>query len=102
MTTCDCAGCDEPTPWDLPSVRLDEHEYCSAECAREAYAAMPAGDHPVTITLHDPQYAVDRDELPPAVGDTDVNIECECWSADEAAAAFDDMLAMFPHEFRVA
>jgi hypothetical protein len=60
--TCAHDDCEEPTPWDMAAIIVGDAWYCSPECAIEGVAA--AESPPKTVTLHDPQYTADRDELP--------------------------------------
>jgi len=45
----------------MAGIILFEEVYCCAECAKEGLNDMP--DVPGEVTLHDPQYVVDREEI---------------------------------------
>jgi len=96
---CDRDGCNEPTPWDMASIQFADHEFCSPNCAREAFESLTVRSG--TVTLHDPQFAVDRDTLPPAVEGDDVNIERRVYGNEEAKEAIDEIEMLYPREFRV-
>lgn len=53
------------------------------------------------ITLHDPQYAVDRTPMPEVHSD-DVDIWRNVTGIEDAHAAVDEMEEMHPGEFRVS
>lgn len=59
-STCAIASCDNATPWDMASIILDDTWYCTPRCARTAITEC--GVHPDTVTVHDPQYSIKRDE----------------------------------------
>ncbi len=97
--TCDNENCDSPTPWDMISIRLGDHSVCSPDCARELLEA--SSGTPMKVTLHDPQYALDRD-LVPSVDETSVNVERRVTGYDDALRAIDHLEEMLSHiEFRV-
>lgn len=61
---CDREGCDEPCPWDMACILFDQRlAFCSPECARVALDDMAGEDLPKAVKLHDPQGAINREEL---------------------------------------
>lgn len=59
---CNRDGCDHPTPWDMIAVIVNGWPpFCSPQCAREAVAESDI--EPAVITIHDPQYRIDRDAI---------------------------------------
>lgn len=97
--TCPVGGCEELTPWDMAAINFDGQYFCSPGCARKHLESMDRV--PELMTLHDPQYAVDRGELP-GVESEAVDIERPVRDRDDAQAAIDEMEVMFPGEFRPA
>ena len=96
--TCPIDGCDNPTPWDMVALNFDGQYFCSPGCAREHLEGM--NRVPELMTLHDPQYYVERDEMP-GVEDEAVDIQRPVQSRDDAFIAIDEIEAMVPGEFRV-
>lgn len=97
--TCDNSGCDEVTSWDMALIMFDGKWFCSPDCAREHLEEMDTA--PQSITLHDPQFAVSRDELPPAVGKEDVDIQRPVTGMEDAFTAIQEIESMYPAKFRV-
>lgn len=89
--TCDNDDCDEPTPWDMISIRLGEHSVCSPDCARALLDATNGS--PMKVTLHDPQYVLDRDQFP-GVAEDAVNIERRVTNRSDAIVAIDQLEQM--------
>lgn len=54
-------------PWDMPQVRVDGVSFCSTDCATKYIESEDVT--PTEITLHDPQFYVDRSQFPPMGGD---------------------------------
>lgn len=96
-TTCDSTDCEEPTAWDMVSIDIGDESYCSPECARSALSERD--EIPSSITLHDPQLHVSRENLPD-VDDDHVNITRQVTSRDDALKAVDEAAEMYPGEFR--
>lgn len=97
--TCANPDCDEPTPWDMASVRLDDAEFCSPECARAHLDRTGAESVPQRVTLHDPQFAVDRSDLS-GVAEDAIDIGRPIEHGADARRALDEIEEMFPGEFR--
>jgi hypothetical protein len=97
--TCSCAGCESSTPWDMQAVVLDGTWCCSPACALDHLDTLETP--PETVTLHDPQYRVDRDGLP-GVSSKAVHIRCDVVGMAEAIEAVRDAGELFPGQFRVA
>lgn len=97
--TCASEDCSEPTPWDMACIVFDGRAFCSPACAREALDRLERV--PETITLHDPQYAVDRDELP-GVAPEDVDITRGVTGLEDARQAIEECATMHPYEFRAS
>ena len=95
--TCASEDCSEPTPWDMACIIFDGRAFCSPACAREVLDGL--GRVPETITLHDPQYAVDRDELP-GVDSADVDITRDVTGLGDARQAIEECAEMHSCEFR--
>lgn len=97
---CAAAECSEPTPWDMACLVFDDENdraYCSTACAGDALDAREQA--PETITLHDPQYAVDRDDLPDVSADTPT-IARPVSGIRDANVALAEFADMFPRDFR--
>jgi hypothetical protein len=82
----------------MAGILLDHDWFCSPECARAQLIAM--SDCPDTVTLHDPQFSVDRSELP-GVDAEDVNIQRSVTDKEDAATALDEAKLMHSPPFRV-
>ena len=99
---CARPGCDNTAEMDWPGITFNEDMsaiHCSPDCAREALHERSPGEFPVTITLLDPQFAVDRSELP-GVDHDEPTMNTEAHSAGESFDVIDDIETMFPGEFR--
>jgi hypothetical protein len=96
---CTNTNCDEPTPWDMAAVMLDDEWFCSPACAREYLNESDAT--PSTVTLHDPQFVASRAEMPASVDDADVDIQRRVTDRDDAFSAIDELVSMFSAPFRV-
>jgi len=91
---CDNKPCNEPTPMDMAGIIIDDEIYCSPDCAKAALKERV--EQPTIVKLHDPQFAVDRDEI--GIDDDAVDI----WRLGEPAADMVDAYAdIYPGEFRV-
>lgn len=97
--TCDATGCDEPTPWDMVAIVFAGDWFCSPDCARAALNEMTAA--PDSITLHDPQFAVAREEVSAASDETDVDLQWPVVDETDALSVLDDIESMYPSDFRV-
>jgi len=95
--TCAAPDCDEPTPWDMAAIIVGEAWYCSPECAGGHLNRHGA---PAQVTLHDPQFAADRAELP-HVADDAVDISRRVTSLDDADTAIAQATDLYPGTFRV-
>jgi len=97
--TCSRPRCEEPTPWDMPAVVVDGVWCCSPACALEHLDGLER--LPAAVTLHDPQYHVDREELS-AVSSAAVGIRREVVGTAEAIEAIRDADELFPGQFRAS
>jgi hypothetical protein len=97
--TCSRPDCEEPTPWDMLAVVLDGTWCCSPACALDHLDTLETP--PETVTLHDPQYHVDRDALPDVSSEA-VDIRREVVGMAEAIEAIRDAGELFPGQFRVS
>jgi hypothetical protein len=70
---------------------------CSPACALDHLDTLETP--PETVTLHDPQYRVDRDGLP-GVSSKAAHIRCDVAGMAEAIEAIRDAGEMFPGQFR--
>lgn len=95
--TCAAEDCDEPTPWDMASVKLDDLAYCSPECAKSALSDMSTA--PTMVTLHDPQYVSDRSTV--GVDEGSVDIERDVTDVDDAKDAIETAADLYSAPFRV-
>lgn len=97
----DCAreGCDEPCPWDMPAIILGELLCCSPDCARTVLETVSR--RPADVTLHDPQYRVDRDDLA-GVNEDAVDIGRTVHTEGEAEEAIDALAQLHSSPFRVS
>ena len=95
--TCDGQDCTEVAPWDMAAIQFDGCWLCSPACARTYLGQMDT--EPASVTLHDPQFAVDRTPLP-EVDEADVTLTREVTEAADAESAISETEAMFPGEFR--
>lgn len=91
---CHNDGCDEPCPWDMSGIILFNEIYCSPDCAREGLKEMP--DKPHEVVLHDPQFAVDRENTEAPSGMVDLVIE-----SSAPLAAIQCHEDWYPGEFRI-
>lgn len=96
-TTCANDACDHPTPWDMEAVVFNDTWYCSPDCARTALDSPD--ESPQKIRLHDPQFVIPRDAMPPEVASDDVYIERRVLGLKDARRAVDEIEEMFPSEF---
>jgi len=96
--TCAHDDCEEPTPWDMAALIVGDAWYCSPACAIEGVAA--ADTAPETVTLHDPQYTADREQLP-GVSAEAVNISRRVTGLDDADLAIAQATELVPGTFRV-
>ena len=96
-----CANddCNAPTPWDMAQIKVDDVAFCSPDCAKEHVESTAAT--PAQVTLHDPQYAVDRSMFPPSVDEESVSITRRVIGPDDFLTAIVDIEQMFPGQFRV-
>jgi len=97
--TCSCAGCESSTPWDMSAVVLDGTWCCSPACALEHLDGLERP--PELVTLHDPQYHVDRDGLLD-VSSAAVGIRRKVVGTAEAIEAIRDADELFPGQFRAS
>jgi len=97
--TCDNDGCSEPTPMDMPAIVMGGFWFCSPTCAHEKISTLPAMmKH---LTLHDPQFAMERDEFPEGVSDDDVGIRWVIENKEVALDLLEEIEEEFPGPFRV-
>jgi len=97
--TCSRPDCEEPTPWDMLAVVVGGAWCCSPACALDHLDTLETP--PETVTLHDPQYRVDRDGLPGGSSKA-AHIRCDVVGMAEAIEAVRDAGELFPGQFRVA
>jgi len=91
--TCSAPDCGEPTPWDMAAIVLDDEYYCSPQCAGASLERMDSP--PQRVTLHDPQYRIDRANFV-HVSEDSVNITREVPSMAAAREAIAQMTDVFP------
>lgn len=96
-STCARAHCRESTSEELAAIQINGNSVCSPDCARAYLSARDAA--PDSITLHDPQFAVARDEVPDVSADQ-VSMVRRVADRADARAAIDEIETMFPTEFR--
>lgn len=96
--TCHKDTCENPLPFDMPSIFIDSDLYCSPECATEALDSIT--QTPSRVGARDPQYQVDRDTLP-NVAEDEISIHREVTDAADARAAVVELAEMFNGPFRV-
>jgi len=88
-----------------PGYEYVVQQLCDDIIRRTALCALDHLDTletpPETVTLHDPQYHVDRDGLPD-VGPTAVHIRCDVVGMAETIEAIRDAGELFPGQFRVS
>lgn len=97
----DCArdGCDEPCPWDMSAIVFDDETVCcSPDCALTVLEGVE--ETPETVTLHDPQFVVDRDRL--GVGGDVVDFVHEIGEMPEAEEAIREAAMLHEPRFRVS
>jgi len=95
---CDAEGCDEPTPWDMVGVLLDETQgYCSPDCALVALEASKTV--PDLVTIHDPQHAVSRDKMQGVTNDV-IDFDRNVDSNADAEDAIRETGQLFEYPFR--
>lgn len=96
-TTCARKGCSEPTPWDMACIVFDARAFCSPDCAQQQLEALDRV--PESVTLHDPQFAVDRAGHPYANAD-DVDIVYQVDGREDARMTIRECESIHPYEFR--
>jgi len=94
---CSHDDCNEPTPWDMVAIVVEGQWFCSPACAVDALGVSKSP--PETVTLHDPQYRVDRDELPDVSAEA-VDITRSVIGMVEAKQAIKDTREMVGGQFR--
>lgn len=95
--TCDKDGCGNPTSWDMAALIIDSQWFCSPSCAGDGVEVMEGS--PETVALHDPQFAVSREEFVDVEG-TAVNIERPVENAADAKQAIEKIESLYPTPFR--
>jgi len=96
--TCSADECDEPTPMDMSGIVIDQKVWvCSPECAHEVVDAV--GELPRVIALVDPQFRVDRGDLP-HVDDDQVGIEWSVGDREHAHEMIDRAAELHDAPFR--
>lgn len=95
---CDNTDCNAPTPWDMAAIHIDDKSYCTPSCAQDHLKITDTV--PQSVALHDPQYNVDRAELPASVSEDAVNIQRDVTNSMDAAVAIEEIADMYPGDFR--
>jgi NAD-dependent dihydropyrimidine dehydrogenase PreA subunit len=95
---CSRAGCEEVCPWDMVSIIVDGRVCCSPDCATVVLEELP--EAPSIVTLHEPQFHVDRDALGIPHDATEIWRDVE--NKDDAEAAIRQIAELYPGRFRAA
>lgn len=95
---CSRERCDEPCPWDMAAIIFDhETVCCSPACAEVVLEGLDTP--PKTVSLHDPQFTVDRGDLP-NVDDDDTVLHYSTETFDDAESAITDAADLHTPRFR--
>lgn len=82
----------------MNAILVDGVWLCSPECARAFVDELDAA--PDSVTLHDPQFVLSREELSAEFGEDTSGITRTVDGADEAVSAIAEFESMFPSPFR--